>query len=60
MNTGFIYGVLLAVINGAICLALPLILSRTMQKQSSQPDNADTLVAESESPESAYTELTFQ
>lgn len=60
MNTAFIYGILLAVINGAICIALPFILSRTMQKQSKPIDRAATLVAEGDSPEATYTELTFQ
>ncbi|MEY3866236.1 MAG: hypothetical protein RLZZ338_127 [Cyanobacteriota bacterium] len=33
MNTDFINGVLLALINGAICISLPIFLSWTMGKK---------------------------
>lgn len=45
MNTGFISGLLLAVLNGAICLTLPLVLAKATQKKSKHVENLGSEIA---------------
>ena len=45
MNTGLISGLLLAVINGAICLTLPLVLAKATRKKSKPIENLGSEIA---------------
>lgn len=60
MNTGFINGLLLAVVNGAICLTLPFLLSLALQGKKASIKQSQPIATEPDVNQDIYADLTLQ